>query len=64
MEVLKLAVAADQENANLYDSLGEAYYMAENYEESLTNFETSLRLNPANQNAEEYMEEIRGLMAN
>ncbi|MEM9051772.1 MAG: serine hydrolase [Bacteroidota bacterium] len=64
IEVLKLAVAADPENANLYDSLGEAYYMAKNYEESLTNFETSLRLNPANQNAEKYMEEIRGMSDN
>ncbi len=57
--VFELAVSADPENSNLYDSLGEAYFMAKNYKESKANFEMSLKLDPSNTNAKEYIEEIK-----
>jgi CubicO group peptidase (beta-lactamase class C family) len=55
IEVFELAIRTDPENANLYDSLGEAYYKAKEYEKSKINFEKSLNLNPNNSNAEAYI---------
>lgn len=62
IKVFKLAISADPKNANLYDSLGEAYYQAEEYEKSKVSFEKSLDLNPNNSNAEEYIEAINQMM--
>ncbi|MEL6534101.1 MAG: serine hydrolase [Bacteroidota bacterium] len=62
IEVFLLAVSVDPDNANLYDSLGEAYFLMEEYENSRENFERSLALDPTNSNAEEYLLEIEKLL--
>lgn len=62
IEVFELAISTDIENANLYDSLGEAYYKAKEYEKAKVNFEKSLGLNPNNSNAAEYIKAINQSM--
>lgn len=62
VEVFKLAISTDPENANLYDSLGEAYYELKEYEKSKENYEKALKLNPKNTNAENYIKEIKQIL--
>jgi tetratricopeptide (TPR) repeat protein len=62
IEVFKLALSTDPQNANLYDSLGEAYYRAKDYERSKVNFEKSLDLNPDNTNAIEHLKAINQIL--
>jgi cytochrome c-type biogenesis protein CcmH/NrfG len=38
-------------NSNIYDSLGEAYYINEDWNNSIINYAKSLALNPENINA-------------
>jgi CubicO group peptidase (beta-lactamase class C family) len=61
IKVFKFAVSEDLKNANLYDSLGEAYFMDGNYESALFNYRKSLQLNPNNENAKKYITEIEQL---
>ena len=61
--VFKLALRADPENADLYDSLGEAYYKAKDYGKSKESYEKSLKLNPKNTNAEKYIAELNQILA-
>ena len=49
-------------DANLYDSLGEMYFLSEDYENALANHKKSLELNPDNENAEEYLDKIAQLL--
>lgn len=63
IEVFEFATKEFPENANLYDSLGEAYFTNKNYEKSLLNFKKSLELNPKNENAKKYISKIDELMA-
>ena len=62
IEVFKLALSTDPQNANLYDSLGEAYYRAKDFEKSKVNFEKSLDLNPDNTNAIEHLKTIKQIL--
>ncbi len=56
--VFKLAVSEFPDNANLYDSLGEAYYTNKQYDLSLENYKKSLEMNPGNANAEKMILKI------
>ncbi|WP_255535237.1 serine hydrolase [Cellulophaga sp. E16_2] len=58
IEVFKLAISTDPENANLYDSLGEAYYQAKQYKKAKESYENVLKLDPNNTNAEKNSNEI------
>ena len=58
IEIFKFAIAEDPQNANLYDSLGQAYFENKNYINAKLNYEKSLELNPKNENAEKYLAEI------
>lgn len=58
IDVFNLAITADPQNANLYDSLGEVYFKAKNYEKSKENFEKSIKLNPNNNNAKKHIDTI------
>lgn len=49
------------DNSKLFDSLGEAYFIDENYEKSLVNYEKSLVLNPNNDNAKQVVLKINQL---
>ena len=48
-------------NANLYDSLGEAYLANEKYGKSAAAYRKSLELNPENEGAEQKLKEIAAL---
>lgn len=63
VNVFNLAISEDPENANLYDSLGEVYYIAKDYKQSKFNFEKSLKLNPKNTNAKDYITKLNGLLS-
>lgn len=53
--IFKLAISQDLKNANLYDSLGEAYYLNKDYKNALLNYKQSLLLNPKNENAKKFI---------
>lgn len=55
IRVFEFAVSEDPENANLYDSLGEAYFMVKDDDNALKNYKKSLELNPKNNNAQAYI---------
>jgi tetratricopeptide (TPR) repeat protein len=56
--VFELLVKEFPTVANAYDSLGEGYFMNEQCEFSMTNYQKSLALNPENENAVTIMAEI------
>ncbi|MGD1841045.1 MAG: serine hydrolase [Thermonemataceae bacterium] len=56
--IFKLAVSEFPKDANLYDSLGEAYYTNKQYDLALLNYKKSLEMNPKNTNAEKMIEKI------
>lgn len=58
IELLISALKEFPEDANLYDSLGEMYFVSKDYTNALTNYKRSLELNPDNENAEEYIAKI------
>ncbi|MEO1487486.1 MAG: tetratricopeptide repeat protein, partial [Bacteroidota bacterium] len=64
-EILEWHTAAFQEfpeDGNLHDSLGEAYFVAKNYTESQKSYTKALEMNPENNNAKAYLEELEKLM--
>ena len=46
------------ENANLYDSLGEAFFISEEYENALQNFKKALQINPDMKSSKDYIKKI------
>ncbi|NRD21641.1 serine hydrolase [Winogradskyella litoriviva] len=50
------------ENANFYDSLGEAYFITEDYNNALNSYKKSLVLDPKNENAKKYINKIEELI--
>lgn len=56
--VLKLNTTEHPQSANAFDSLGECYYLMEQYELSLKNYQKSLQLDPSNGNAKMMIERI------
>lgn len=62
ISVFELLVNEFPDSANSYDSLGEGYFMNEQYDLSLKNYRKSLALNPENGNAVAMMEKIEQLM--
>ena len=51
IKVFKLLVSEFPDEGNPYDSLGEAYFINEQYDLSLKNYEKAFELNPKNTNA-------------
>ena len=47
------------ESSNVYDSLGEAYAAAGKKELAIENYEKSLKLDPKNKNAEEWLKKLK-----
>lgn len=56
--IFEFAVKQYPENANLYDSLGEAYFNNKEYGKALLNYKRSLEFNPNNENAKQYVSRI------
>jgi tetratricopeptide (TPR) repeat protein len=59
VRVLRLNVEAYPQSSNAYDSLGEAYMKDGDREMAIENYEKSLKLDPANQNAVEMLKKLR-----
>lgn len=62
IEVLKFAVSEAPNDANLYDSLGDAYFIAKEYSKSRENYKKSLELNPKNNGAKKRLMKIDKLL--
>jgi peptidylprolyl isomerase len=60
IEILKLNVEAYPNSANVYDSLGEAYFVSGNTPLAIQNYEKSLSLDPANANAAMMLKKLKG----
>jgi CubicO group peptidase (beta-lactamase class C family) len=58
LKVFRLIVHEYPNSANAYDSLGEAYLANGNKDLALLNYKKSLRLNPANDNAEKIIDSL------
>lgn len=56
--IFKLATSEFPEDANLYDSLAEAYYTNKQYNLAVENYKKSLELNPENDNAKKMILQI------
>lgn len=59
IEILKLNIEAFPNSANVYDSMGEAYMINGNKELARMNYEKSLEINPANNNAIEMLGKLK-----
>lgn len=59
LEIMKLNCEAYPESANVYDSIGEVYMELGDTALAIKNYEQSLKLNPANTNAEEMLVKLR-----
>jgi len=57
--LFSLNVAMYPDSYNTYDSLGEAYMNGGNKTEAIKNYEKSLKLNPANTNAEKMLKKLK-----
>jgi len=62
LEVMKLNVLFYPENADAYNSLGEAYLKTGNIELAATNYKKSLELNPDNQNTKKILDQITAIV--
>lgn len=59
IQIFQYATELMPNEANLHDSLGEAYFTIKNYEKAIKSYANSLVLNPNNYNAIEMLEKIR-----
>lgn len=64
IEIFKLNVQLYPTSFNTYDSLGEAYMAAEDWEPAIKNYQKSLDLNPKNDNGRKMLEQIAQLKEN
>lgn len=62
IDIFEFATKEYPENANLYDSLGEAYFINKTYDKAILNYKKSLKLNPENYNAKEMILKINQLL--
>lgn len=58
IKIFEFAILEYPENANLYDSLGEAYFHTAEYDKSRENYEKSLSYNPDNTNAKDFLSKL------
>ena len=56
---LKMNVKNYPENVNAYDSLGEVYFEAGDYQNAWDNYKKSVDLNPENAHGKEMLERIK-----
>jgi len=59
LAILKLNGEEYPQSFDVYDSLGEVYAARGDWALAITNYEESLRLNPANQNGVEWLDRLR-----
>ena len=63
IKVFQLLVFEFPDEGNPYDSLGEAYFIDEQYDLSSVNYKKALELNPNNNNAKAMLEELNKIMS-
>lgn len=63
LEIFEFATREYPKNANLFDSLGEAYFINKEYEKAIFNYKKSLVLNPNNNNSREMILKINQLLS-
>ncbi|UEQ77274.1 serine hydrolase [Chryseobacterium arthrosphaerae] len=63
IKIFNLNVSVFPGSANAYDSLGEAYFNKKEYQLSIDNYQKSLELEPANNNAKEMILKINQLLS-
>lgn len=61
IKIFSLNVKENPQSANAFDSLGEGYFYAKNYDLALENYKKSLVLNPENTNAAKMIQKIGDL---
>jgi hypothetical protein len=59
IEIFKLNVEQFPKSFNVYDSLGEGYMLNGDTKLAIKNYEKSLKLNPANDNAKQMLEKLK-----
>ncbi|HMQ47403.1 MAG TPA: DJ-1/PfpI family protein [Saprospiraceae bacterium] len=60
IQIFELNASVYPDSFNVYDSLGEAYQKAGFKDKAIANYKKSLELNPANENAKKFLEELGG----
>lgn len=63
IEIFEFATKEHPKNDNLFDSLGEAYFVNKTYDKAISNYKKSLKLNPKNENAKEMILKINQLLS-
>ncbi|GAB5565354.1 MAG: hypothetical protein Wins2KO_24170 [Winogradskyella sp.] len=61
INLFEFATQQFPQNSNLFDSLGEVYFINEDYDKALENYKKALELNPKSENAKNYIEKIEKL---
>lgn len=61
ISLFTLNVEEHPESSNVYDSMGEGYFLKGDYELAIRFYKESLKRNPANKNAQEYLEKLNNL---
>lgn len=59
IRLLEFALTLGEDQANLYDSLGEIYAMNGQYGQALVNYKHAVTLNPNNENAKQFIEQMQ-----
>jgi tetratricopeptide (TPR) repeat protein len=59
VEIFKLNIELHPQSSNVYDSMGEAYMIRGNRQLAIQNYETSLKLDPKNSNAEQKLKQLK-----
>lgn len=62
IEIFALGTQEYPKNANMYDNLGEAYFVAKDYPNAKINYQKSLLLDPDNENAKDFLLKIEEKM--
>ena len=64
IEMFEFAIELSPKNANLFDSLGEAYFIEKEYKKALISYNKSVELNPNNDKAKANIEKINKILKN
>jgi len=64
IEMFEFAIEQSPKNANLFDSLGEAYFIEKEYKKALISYNKSVELNPNNDKAKANIEKINKILKN
>ena len=58
IKIFEYGIALMPNDADLFDSLGEVYFLIDDYKHAEINYKKSLAINPDNENAKEFLAKI------